>query len=261
MSNERLDEVRDALIAGGVTGPHVSHPRAKNIEKIHKLLAEEEDSFGVSGIQRHSPEEILGFMGQIFGCSVDLQDLSCDENIDPDLTVQGIVSAAVLLRDAARAGKLLLAATGHPTGMLHHHIRVADAFRRAGGKILQLREDEDLGIGRRGGRSEVRYVGGVGCLADWGSLKHTHSARPMEALLSAAPWPEIVLADHGFAGAAIERDIPTIAIMDINDHPLAVAWADRTNVTIIPMDDNRPPRLYEPAWRLIEDVIDGTLTS
>jgi hypothetical protein len=45
--------------------------------------------------------------------------------------------------------------------------------------------------------------------------------------------------------------------MDINDHPLAVAWGQGRDVTIIPMDDNRLPRLYEPSWRLFEELIGG----
>ncbi len=67
----------------------------------------------------------------------------------------------------------------------------------------------------------------------------------------------MVFADHGFAGAAIERAIPTVAVMDINDYALAVASAEGHDVTIIPMDDNRPPRLYEPVWRLFEQVLAG----
>jgi hypothetical protein len=79
----------------------------------------------------------------------------------------------------------------------------------------------------------------------------------MEALLDAEPWPEMVFADHGYAGAAIERGIPTVAVMDINDYALAVASAEGRDVTIIPMDDNRPPRLYEPVWRIFEQTLAG----
>jgi hypothetical protein len=134
--------------------------------------------------------------------------------------------------------------------MLEHHIHVVEAYRSAGGKILRLREEENLSVGNSR-HAEVRYIGGVGCLADWGALKHTHSSAAMEALLEAEPWPDIVLGDHGFAGAAIERGIPTIAVMDINDPALAIAWAEKKDVVIIPMDDNRSPRTYAPAWRLI----------
>jgi hypothetical protein len=37
-----------------------------------------------------------------------------------------------------------------------------------------------------------------------------------------------------------------------------VAWAEGKDVAIVPMDDNRPPRLYEPSWRLFEAVLGGT---
>jgi methylase of polypeptide subunit release factors len=79
----------------------------------------------------------------------------------------------------------------------------------------------------------------------------------MESLLDPGPWPDLVLGDHGFAGAALARGIPVVAVVDINDHALAVAKAEAMDVTIIPMDDNRPPRLYEPAWTLVQRVISG----
>jgi hypothetical protein len=41
---------------------------------------------------------------------------------------------------------------------------------------------------------------------------------------------------------------------------LAVAWAEGKAVMIIPMDDNRPPRLYEPSWLLFEQVLAGEMS-
>ena len=251
-------EARAALVAAGVTGPHQSHSRHNAIGKIRTILAgEDDDRFGLSGLDRYSAHEVLGFVSEITGCSNDVDLLEGYDAIDPDRTIEGILAAARRLAEEARRGALLLAVTGHPTGLLEHHVRVVDACRRAGGKVLRLREDEELGIGRRG-HAEVRYTGGVGCLADWGSLRHTHSSAPMEALLEAEPWPDVVLGDHGFAGAAIERGIPTIAVMDINDPALAVAAAEGRDVVIVPMDDNRLPRAYEPSWRLFESVLDGS---
>ncbi|HWL66415.1 MAG TPA: phosphatase [Actinomycetota bacterium] len=253
----QVDQIRQALIAAGVTGPHASHSREGNIRKIHTLLngEEPEATFGLSGLDRYSASEVLGFMSDLTGCPVDIADLSCADGIDPDRTIRGLIAAGEKLRDEAKKGSSMLAATGHPTGMLEFYMRLSDAFVRAGGKEVRLREGEDLPIGRSGRTREVRYVGGVGCVADWGSLKHTHSSAAMEALLESEPWPALVLGDHGFAGAALERGIPTIAIMDINDHALAIAHAERKDVTIVPLDDNRPPRLYEPALALIESVI------
>ena len=261
MSEITLSQARQALAAGGVVGPHQSHTRQNNISKIYGLTEGPSDEwFGLSGMDAYSPAEVLGWLAELTGCSTALEDVSGCDVMDGDKTVAAIVRAAIRLKTEAERGSVLLAATGHPTGMLEHNIRVVDAYRRAGGKVLHLREEERFVIGRK--EAEVRYVGSVGCFADWGALKHTHSSAPMEALLLSEPWPDIVLGDHGFAGAAIERGIPTIAIMDINDPALAVAWA-RTggvkskDVLIIPMDDNRPPRLYEASWRLFEQVLGG----
>lgn len=257
MSTVTLEEVRDQLIAGGVTGPHHSHSRRNSIQHIHELVEGHEDgSFGLSGVTRYSAGEVLSFLAELTGCSDDIGDLEGYDTIDPALTIGGILAAARRLAGEARRGATLLTVTGHPTGLLEHHVRVVDAYRRAGGKVIRLREEEQIGASS-GRHFEVRYVGNVGCVADWGSLRHTHSSKAMEALLEDEPWPDLVLGDHGFAGAAIERGIPTIAVMDINDPALAVAWAEKKDVTIVPMDDNRPPRLYEPSWRLFEQVLAG----
>lgn len=254
MSQDLLFEARNALIASGITGPHRSHRRESSLRKIAALIEGDEPdaTFGLAGIGRYSAGEILSFMAELTGCSADIADATCDDLIDPDLTIEGLVAMGDRLRDEAGRGASVLVATGHPTGMLEFYIRVLDTYIRAGGKSIRLREEERLPIGSRGRPREMRYIGGVGCLADWGSLRHTHSSAAMEAMLEVRPWPDLVIGDHGFAGAAIERDIPTIAIMDINDHALAVARAESRDVLIVPLDDNRPPRLYEPAWKVVE---------
>jgi histidinol phosphate phosphatase hisN-like protein len=257
MSTITPSEARAQLEAGGVTGTHHSHSRQNTVAKVRALVEGDEDgAFGLSGATRYSASEVLSFLAELTGCSPDIDDLEGFDTIDPVRTIDGITAAARRLVAAATKGATLLSVTGHPTGMLEHHIRVVDAYRKAGGKIVRLREEEQLAV-RAGRHFEVRYIGSVGCMADWGSLRHTHSAKPMEMLLEGEPWPDIVLGDHGFAGAAIERGIPTIAVMDINDPALAVAWAEKKDVTIIPMDDNRPPRLYEPSWRLFEQALLG----
>jgi Phosphatase len=254
MSQDLLSRAKHELAASGIIGPHQSHSRRDNISKIHSLLDGDKDAaFGLSGVDRYSAGEILGFLAELTGCSDDITDLDGEDTIDPDRAVAAIARAAQRLAEEARRGATLLAVTGHPTGLLEHHIRVVDAYRQAGGKPIRPREGERFGRGR----TQVRYIGGVGCLADGASLRHTHSAEAMEALLQADPWPDVVLGDHGFAGAAIERGIPTIAVMDINDPALAIAWAQEADVIVIPMDDNRPPRLYEPSWRIFEDAIEG----
>lgn len=250
-------QLAEALVAAGVSGPHQSHTRSNAIGNLHACIEGDPDKcFGLSGLTTLTIDEVLGAMADLTGCSPDALELAGYDTIDPARTIAGAIAAAERLRDEARRGATLLTCTGHPTGVMEMYVRIVDAFREAGGKVLRLREEERLeGIGK--GYSEVRYVGGVGCLADWGQLKHTHSAAPMQKLLEGEVVPDLVLGDHGWAGAAIERGIPTIAIMDINDPALAAAWLKRRDVLIVALDDNRPPRAYEPLWELFEHVIGG----
>jgi hypothetical protein len=63
--------------------------------------------------------------------------------------------------------------------------------------------------------------------------------------------PDLVYADHGFAGAAIEAGIETISIADINDPALVVAKAQgRTDIVVV-MDDNVRPDDYWPCFQAI----------
>ena len=249
-----LDSARDELVANGITGPHQSHPRADNLSKIRKLVGGDRGmSFGMSGMTAYSVEQVLQFVSDVTGCSRDASDQDIEDAIDPGLTVAGILSAAQRLVSYAREGAGIMFATGHPTGVLLHNLRVADAYEQAGGKVLRPGAEQSFPFDD--GRARLCYVGGVGCLARGSSLAHTHSAAGMEVVLDSGPRPDAVFGDHGFAGAAIERGIPTIAIMDINDPALAVAAGEGKDVTVIPIDDNRSPHLYEPSWALFEQVL------
>jgi histidinol phosphate phosphatase hisN-like protein len=251
-----LDAARDALVANGITGPHQSHPRVDNLSKIHKLVDGNPGmSFGMSGMTTYSVARVLGFVSEITGCSPDPSDDSVEDAIDPERTLAGIIRAARHLVDLAHRGAGVVFATGHPTGVLLHDLRVSDAYHRAGGEVLRAGAERSFPF--EDGDARICYVGGVGCLARGSSLQHTHSAVAMDAALDSGPLPDAVFADHGFAGAAIERGIPTIAIMDINDPALAVAVGKGKDVVVIPMDDNRPPHLYEPSWRIFEEILCG----
>jgi hypothetical protein len=84
---------------------------------------------------------------------------------------------------------------------------------------------------------------------------HTHDGDVMARILAEAT-PDLVLADHGFAGAAIERGIETISIADVNDPALLVARElGRTEVVIV-MDDNVEPDAYWPCFQAIADRLD-----
>jgi hypothetical protein len=63
--------------------------------------------------------------------------------------------------------------------------------------------------------------------------------------------PDLVIGDHGFAGAAIEEGISTIGIADVNDPALIVAKAQARTELVIVMDDNVSPEAYWPCFQAI----------
>ena len=86
----------------------------------------------------------------------------------------------------------------------------------------------------------IDHWGGVGILTDGREPRHTHWPDAMERML-ADETPDLVVADHGFAGAAIEAGIETLSIADVNDPALIVAQAQgRTDVVVV-MDDHVDP--------------------
>ncbi len=248
-------EAKEALVAAGITGPHKSHSRHNAITNIRALVAGDPDKlFGMPPPTDYAPSDVLGFLAEVTGCSPDIEDTAGSDTIDPELTVSAIIAAAQRLAEFAAQGARLCIVTGHPTGLLEHHIHIAQAYGAAGGTVVRLAEDRRFSFGP--GRAEVRYTAGVGCYADGASLVQTHASDCMEAMLEVGPYPDLVFGDHGFAGAAISCGIPAIAVMDINDPALAVAHAENRDVTVIPMDDNRLPRLYGPSWELFVQALE-----
>jgi hypothetical protein len=142
----------------------------------------------------------------------------------------------------------MLIATGHPTGLLPLYQAIARALTAEGVKMETPLEDVRLeppgGPDRHSWK--MRYLDKVAVLCRGADVVHTHESWPMEALLGAMAAPELVLADHGWAGAAAVRGVEVVCFTDVNDPALAVAKADGLIDVVVPLDDNLPPVTYEP---------------
>jgi len=104
----------------------------------------------------------------------------------------------------------------------------------------------------------VRYVGDVAVVSSAGNLNHTHSPEPMRGVLSALaaagdPPPDLVMADHGWAGAAGQAGITSVGFADCNDPALFVGEAEGRVISCVPLDDNVDPRLYVPLTAYLLD--------
>jgi hypothetical protein len=153
-------------------------------------------------------------------------------------------------------------ATGHPGALLAIHLEIAAALRRAGCTLLHpadgWRYDERKRDELR--PRQLRYLGDVAMVSGKGELNHTHSARPMQAALAdlaeaGEDVPDLVFADHGWAGAAAEAGSNVIGFADCNDPALFVGQEEQKVAVVIPLDDNVQPRHYAPLTAYLIDCI------
>lgn len=249
------DALRAHLRASGIAGD-TRTPRENVVRNAEKLAAGDPDKFLGLGPPDAGVEEILAAVARYCGCSADPADREGPGVIDPDRTLDALESVGRRLAAAARRGERVLLATGHPTGLLGMYVRVADALDAAGAKILTPAEDiQAKDLLRMRGR-KVRAMDGVSVLSDGADLLHTHDANPMLRVLEVLGSPPgLVLADHGWAGAAIVRGIEVVAFNDVNDPALWLALARGARASVVPVDDNVPPARYRPLTEVLERAI------
>ena len=67
--------------------------------------------------------------------------------------------------------------------------------------------------------------------------------------------PDLVIADHGWAGAAGEAGVETVGFADSNDPGLFVGEAEEKIAVTVPLDDNVLPRYYRPLTAYLIDCV------
>lgn len=243
---EALRIIREARIAGKDT----RHSRATNLHAINELVnGHPHYTFGIKGVERFSPEEVLDAIADITKCSNDPQHTEGGGYISPESTLKGLELGAKAIFSTARRGGRFIVATGHPGALLLFYIELARLIRRWGGEVI-------AGV-ERGAfvppNFDLDYVEEVAVISDRCSIWHTHDTAPMEIILKASGPMDLVVADHGFAGAAVNAGIPVVGIIDTNDPALAVAKRMGADVVVVPMDDNRPLSAYLAAVDIIRE--------
>lgn len=251
------ETIRSALLDSGAAGVN-SHDRPNVLWKIKRLVDGDPNAqFGLSGVSGMRWEEVLRLVADASGISPDPGERHGLVMVDPDKVIERTAIAGKRLADAARRGERVLIATGHPSGLLQLYQEVGRLLIDGGAKLLRplegvTWEDEDAGRRRR---RQVRYLRGVAALTDRASSLHTHSPDPMERMLEEVE-PDLVLADHGLAGAAIEAGIDTVSVADVNDPALVVAEHQGRAGPVIVMDDNVQPETYWPVFQVIASRFD-----
>ena len=258
--------LRAHLVAARIAGD-VTTPRESNLRNLTRMAqGQDAYAFGLRPLRAWTADQVLAVMAERCGVHPDPAYLEGPDTIDPDLTLAQLERWRVRLAKAAAGQERVLLATGHPTGVLAIHLEVAAALRAAGCEVLvpavawtwdwpeTWGRDRPTASGRdrpevwgRHRPRHVRAINGVHLLAAGGELLHTHAAEPMVAVLSALDVPpDLVVADHGWAGAAVQAGLDVLGMADCNDPALFVAEHEGRSIVTVPLDDNVAPHLYDP---------------
>jgi hypothetical protein len=251
------DELRAQLIRTGIAGDvatrrenNLDHYRSLAIRDPHYLL-------GLTIAPHWRFPDILALMAKSAGVVADPAHREGQDTIDPDRTIDATEAMAARIATAlSRPAPRLLFATGHPTGLLTVHLALARLAVAHGATLLTPAEGWTYRSGGWGRGRRIHYLDGVAMLDDGGALVHTHDADPMKAMLaeltgsSGEPGdgalPDLVVADHGWAGAAGEAGVETVGFADSNDPGLFVGEAEGKIAVAVPLDDNVHPKYYRP---------------
>ncbi|WP_415950485.1 phosphatase [Streptomyces sp. KLOTTS4A1] len=245
----------DHLVRTRIAG-EVATPRENNLSHYRKLSNGDRHYWlGIDLGDRWSDEQdVLAVMAERCGVIDDPAHRHGQDTIDPELTVAGLERMAARLRKAAEARQRVLFATGHPGALLDVHRSTADAMRRAGCEIVRIPG------GLVADEGYVFQFADVAVFERGASLWHTHSPEPMNAILDAmeaegSPLPDLVVADHGWAGRAGQRGIDAVGYADCNDPALFLGEAEGTVEVTVPLDDHvLDPRFYEPMTAFLLDA-------
>jgi hypothetical protein len=235
------------LIRARIAG-EVATSRENNLDHFRELAEGNRYYwFGLDLGDRWNDEAaVLELMAERCGVVADAGHRHGQDTIDPELTIDALDRMAEVLHKAAENSSTVLLASGHPAGLFAVHQALATALRTAGCRVVGATEEHlyaDSG--------EIRQLAGVFMLHRAGGLVHTHSPDPMHEILGALEreghdLPDLVVADHGWAGAAGSRDLDTVGFADCNDPALFVGEAEGSILVSVPLDDNVPPHLYAP---------------
>ncbi|MBT2207632.1 MULTISPECIES: phosphatase [Actinomadura] len=276
MTAPARDELREHLVQTMIAGD-VATPRQNNL-KHYRLMADGEPYYqlGLELKPSWTERTVLEMMVERCGVDPDPGHVYGDDTIDPDITLDMLEAMGERVGLAARRAETVLIATGHPATLSPVYQAVAHALAGAGCRVLTPAEGWTYEIDAGWGGSETRRIvyaeGGVAMLeGDDGRTHHTHDPRPMEAMLrelatgEPAPvgrvsviapdgptgektevWPDLAIADHGWAGAAGQAGIDTVGFADCNDPALFAGAAEGKIDVVVPLDDGVSPHHYAP---------------
>ena len=245
------EELVRGLFEGKVAGI-AAHPLDNVRGNIAKLIEGDPDKqFAMTGVAgAFDFEGVLALVEEAAGEPIDRTARFGPVHIAAEPILDVCERIGDRLKLAVERGESVVVATGHPVGLEILYSELARLVGDRGAKLLTPADGMSWVDPENGHRRQIRYNRGVALLCDRTAPKHTHAGAGMERILADGR-PDLVLADHGFAGAAIEQGIETLSVADVNDPALIVARAQGRTDHVLVMDDNVDPAAYWPCFQAI----------
>jgi hypothetical protein len=236
----RQPSPRSRVVASHVAGRHDRLGRAEVHSVMRRVLTGEPAALlGLERFDGLDLAELRAVTASVWGWSSDEPVVS----IEPDLVLTGLLAARDRVVDVARRGGRILVATGRPASLLPLHQHLARLTVAAGGHLLDSGEAGPIAAA---GRASVRlwWIGGVAVLTDGDTLLADPGIEAIDELLFTVPYPDLVVADRGFAGGALRAGIEVVALADLDALALGIAASRGFPVTLVPMHERRPASAY-----------------
>jgi hypothetical protein len=245
------EELERALVAGGVAGP-AGHPHHNVFGNIRMLVDHDPDKlFGLTELpEPFGFDDIVRLVGEASGVPIDALATEGSPDIDAGAVLDACGRVGERLAEAARRGERVLFATGHPGDLDPLYGAIAELAAARGARLVHPADGISWSDPGAGHLWTIAFHGAVGMVTDGERPRHSHSPAPMEVMLTAER-PDLVVADHGFAGAAIEAGVETMSIADVNDPALIVAKAQGRTEVVVVLDDHVPPENYWPCFQAV----------
>ena len=239
-------DVRRRLVAARVTGVHPTLSGAAVRAGVRALVAGTPRArLGCDGLQGCDRAEVEAALRATHGPDA----VAVRAAIDPDATRAGLRAAGARVRAAAAAGARVAVATGRPASLLGLARWAADTVRAGGGTPAE----EVTATVDGGGRRSLWWIDGVAVLTDGRALLADDGGPAGDDWLFAVGRPDLVVADGGFAGAALRAGVETVAWTDLDAPALALAAARGRPLVVVPLVVGRPAADYAAARAVLED--------
>lgn len=241
----RVPTLRRALLDARITGPHTRLSRDAVRHAARALVnGDPRARLGCDALDGCTPDEVRDALVASHGWD----PTSARAAIDPDCTLAGARAAAGRIAAAKAAGARVALATSRPASLLGLTQWIADDLAD-GATIL---ESDRATIDGASGR-EVWWIGGVAVITDGAALLGVDGVSGADDWLFAVGRPDVVVADRGFAGAALRAGCEVIAWADLDAPALALAAARGRPVVVVPVNEQRPSAAYAALAHVVLD--------